>query len=53
MNNKNSSIEETFTLAFQNHKKNNLKEAESLYNKILIIDPNHFKSIFYFSKIFP
>ena len=51
MNNKNSSIEETFTLAFQNHKKNNLKEAESLYNKILIIDPNHFKSIFYLGSL--
>ena len=47
MNNKNLSIEETFASAFQNHQKNNLKEAENLYNKILTIDPKHFKSIFY------
>ena len=38
-------IKETFASAFQHHQKNNLKEAENLYKKILEIDPNHFESI--------
>ena len=38
-------IKETFASALQHHQKNNLKEAENLYKKILEIDPNHFKSI--------
>ena len=40
-------IEETFELAFQNHKKNNLKIAEKLYKQILEKQPKHFKTIFY------
>ena len=32
---KNLNIEETFALAVQNHKKNNLQIAENLYKKIL------------------
>ena len=44
---KNLTIEETFTLAVQNHKKNNLQVAENLYKKILKTNPNHFDSIFY------
>ena len=39
-------MEETFVLALQNHKKNNLEAAEDLYNKILKKDPNHFESIY-------
>ena len=39
--------EETFSLAFKNHKKNNLQVAENLYKKILKINPEHFNSIFY------
>ena len=39
-------IEETFELAFQNHKKNNLKIAEKLYKQILEKQPKHFKTIF-------
>lgn len=35
-----------FTAATQNHRKNNLKEAEKYYEKILKIKSNHFKSIF-------
>ena len=35
------SLEETFTLAVQNHKKNNLKIAENLYNEILKKNPNY------------
>ena len=43
---KNLTTEETFDLAVQNHKKNNFKVAENLYNKVLKINPNHFKSIY-------
>jgi len=32
---KNLTIEETFSLAVQNHNKNNLQVAENLYKKIL------------------
>ena len=34
-------IKKTFALAIQKHKENNLKMAESLYQKILKIKPNH------------
>jgi len=34
-------IDKTFALAFDNHQKNNLEVAESLYNEVLKIDPNH------------
>ena len=37
---KNLNIEETFALAVQNHKKNNLQVAEKLYKKILNTNPN-------------
>ena len=47
MSNENTKIKETFTSAYQNHKKGNLKVAEDLYKKILTINPNHFGSIFY------
>ena len=43
---KNLTTKETFALAVKNHKKNNLKVAENLYNKILEIDPNHIETIF-------
>ena len=43
---KNPTIKEIFSLAFQNHQKNNFHIAEKLYKKILKINPNHFKSIF-------
>ena len=33
-------LEETFKLANQKHKKNDFKEAENLYTKILKIDQN-------------
>jgi len=46
MNKKNLSIEETFTLAVQNHKKNNFEIAQNLYEKILKTNPDHFKVIF-------
>ena len=51
MNKKNLSVEHTFTLAFQNHQKNNFREAENLYNEILKINPNHFKALFYLGSL--
>ena len=35
------SLEETFALALQNHKKKNLRTAENLYNEILKKNPNY------------
>ena len=46
MKNKNLSVEESLTLAIQNHKKNNFEIAQNLYEKILKISPDHFKVIF-------
>tara|TARA_B100000586_G_scaffold216578_1_gene163588 strand:+ start:122 stop:235 length:114 start_codon:yes stop_codon:yes gene_type:complete len=37
MKNENSIIENKFSLAFQNHKKNNFKDAEKLYKEIFCI----------------
>ena len=34
-------IAETFTLAYQNHQKNNFKDAENLYREALKIDPTN------------
>ena len=42
--NKNLTIKETFELAYLNQQQNNHKIAESLYNEILKIDPNHLTS---------
>ena len=39
--NKDLKIEKIFILALKNHKENNLKLAEDLYNKILKINPNY------------
>ena len=44
-------IKETFALALQNHKKNNLEVAEQLYKKILETEPDHFESIFYLGSL--
>ena len=44
---KNLTAKETFTSAFQNQQKNNLKVAENLYKEILKTNPDHFESIFY------
>ena len=42
MNEKKSlTTEETFALAVQNHKKNNLQVAGNLYNETLKTNPNH------------
>ena len=42
----NTNFKQIFELAFDNHQKNNFKEAEILYNKILKDIPNHFQSTF-------
>jgi len=44
---KNLTTEETFALAIENHKKNNLQIAENLYKEILKTNPNHFETIYY------
>ena len=41
MDKKNLTTEETFALAIQNHKKNNLQVAENLYKEILKTNPNY------------
>ena len=43
-NDKNSTIEETFKLAIQNHVKKNFDIAKDLYQKVIKIDPNHSSS---------
>ena len=43
--NKNLRIEENFELAVQKYQKNDIKEAQNLYNKILEIDPNHSQAL--------
>ena len=50
---KNLTAKETFTLAFQNHQKNNLKVAENLYKEILKTNPNHFESIYLLGTLLP
>ena len=40
MDKKNPTTKETFNLAVQNHKKNNLQAAEKLYKEILKTNPN-------------
>ena len=51
INKKNLTINETLALAFENHKKNNLKAAENLYTKILNADPDHFESNFFLGSL--
>ena len=40
-------IEKTFELAIQKHKKKNFQVAENLYKEVLKKDPNHLESIFF------
>ena len=47
MNKKKSVIEDLFKSAFENHKKNNLQEAEKLYKDAIKQKPNHINSLFY------
>ena len=47
MNKKKSVIEDLFKSAFENHKKNNLEEAEKLYKDAIKQKPDHINSLFY------
>ena len=47
MNKKKSVIEDLFKSAFENHKKNNLEEAEKLYKDVIKQKPDHINSLFY------
>ena len=47
MNKKKLSSEEFFKSAFENHKKNNLKDAENLYRDAIKQKPDHINSLFY------
>jgi Tfp pilus assembly protein PilF len=40
-NNKSLMLNEAFDLAVKNHQKNNIKDAQNYYQKVLEIDPNH------------
>ena len=51
-NEKNLSAKETFDLAFQNHKNNNLQVAQNYYQKVLEIDPNHLAALNNLGNIF-
>ena len=52
MYNKSQKEKEIFILAFENHKKNKLNEAERLYKKIIKSNPNHFESNFLLGSLF-
>ena len=43
---------EAFELAVKNHQKNNIKEAQNFYNKILEIDPNFANAHYNLGNIF-
>ena len=47
MNKKKLTTEEIFKLAFENHKKNNLQDAENLYKDAIKQKPDHINSLFY------
>ena len=47
MNKKKSSAEEFFKSAFENHKKNNLQDAENLYRDAIKQKHDHINSLFY------
>ena len=47
MNKKKLVEEDFFKQAFENHKKNNLKEAENLYKEAIKQKPDHINSLFY------
>ena len=50
--NKNLSIEQFFSLAYQSHKKNDFKTAENYYNEVLTINPNHFEANFLLGTVY-
>tara|TARA_Y100000389_G_scaffold203621_1_gene252725 strand:- start:121 stop:2217 length:2097 start_codon:yes stop_codon:yes gene_type:complete len=48
----NLEIKNALIEAFQNHKKNNFKDAENIYQKILKNNPQHFETIFYLGTLY-
>ena len=48
----NQEIKKALIEAFQNHKKNNFKDAENIYQKILKNNPEHFETIFYLGTLY-
>ena len=46
MNKKNSQTKQILGMAYENHRKGNLKLAESLYKKIIKIESNNFEPVF-------
>ena len=47
MNKENLQIQQTLKLAYENHKKGNLKLAESLYKKIIKVNKKNFEVFFF------
>ena len=47
MSKKKLEVEDLFKLAFENHKKNNLQDAENLYKDVIKQKPDHINSLFY------
>ena len=52
MKNKKPTLKETFNLALENHKKNNLMVAENCYKSILKKNSNHLESNFYLASLY-
>lgn len=52
MEKKNLTTKELFTLAYENHKKNNFKEAEKIYKEIINKDSKHLEANFCLGLIF-
>ena len=42
---KNLTVKEALNLAVQNHKNNNLQDAQNYYQKVLELDPNHSQTL--------
>ena len=53
MSKKKLGAEDLFKLAFENHKKNNLEDAENLYKDVIKQKPDHINSLFYLSCLSP
>jgi len=52
MDNKNLNIKNIFSLAYENHRKNNFKLAEILYKKVLKINNKHLETIFFLGTLY-
>ena len=52
MENDNLQVKQTLGIAYENHRKGNIYLAQSLYEKILKIDSNNFKTIFLLGSLF-